>query len=169
MADGHMEAEARGLESIQEDELRRLHGYWRRKRGPDGWIRARDFRPEVLSSALPHVAVVARFPCATKRLVIKLAGHAIANVHLGFARDRYVGELRPDWYRDHLLASYDAALAAAEPVYQRVSIRYAEKAFAYSRLCLPMTRHGTECDQIIVGTILSPELATFLRRKPDFA
>jgi hypothetical protein len=169
MSAGHIDAVSRGLDAIEEDELRRLHGYWRRKRGPEGWIRARDFRPEVLSSALPHVAVVERFPCAIKRLVIRLAGDAIANDRLGFLRDRYVGDLRPDWYRDHLLASYDAALAAAAPVYQRVSMRYGERAFDYGRLCLPMTRDGTECDQIIVGTVPSPELATFLRRKPDFS
>lgn len=168
MSAGHMGAVPHSLDSIQEDELRRLHGYWRRKRGPEGWIRARDFRPEHLSSALPHVAVVERYPCAMRRMVIRFAGHAIANPRLGFMRERYVGELRPEWYRDHIVQSYGAALAAAEPSYQRVIMHYGEQAFEYGRLILPMTRDGVVCDQIIVGTVPSPELAAFLRREPDF-
>ena len=157
-----------GLDSIKEDELRRLHGYWRRKRGPEGWIHARDFRPEHLSSALPHVAVVERYPCSMRRMVIRFAGYAIANPRLGFMRDRYVGELRPEWYRDHIVQSYGAALAAAEPSYQRVSMHYGDQAYDYARLILPMTRDGVECDQIIVATVPSPKLATFLLREPDF-
>jgi hypothetical protein len=168
MAAGFMNAVPQSLDSIQEDELRRLHGYWRRKRGPEGWIRARDFRPEHLSSALPHVAVVERYPCEVRRMVIRFAGHAIANPRLGFMRERYVGELRPEWYRDHIVQNYGAALAAAEPAYQRVAMRYGDQEFDYGRLILPMTRDGIACDQIIVGTVPSPELAAFLRREPDF-
>lgn len=168
MPAGGIVAEPRGLDSIREDELRRLHGYWRRKRGPEGWIRARDFRPEHLSSALPYVAVIERTADASQRLVIRFAGHSIANPRLGYMRDRFVGELRPEWYRDHLLEYYEAALDAAEPVHHLVSIRYDGRVFDYARLILPMTREGLVCDQILVGTVPSPELATYLRREPDF-
>lgn len=168
MSAGEISAAPLGLDSIKEDELRRLHGYWRRKRGPEGWIRARDFRPEHLSSAQPYVAVIERQAAAPSRLVIRFAGHSIANPRLGYLRDRFIGELRPDWYRDHLLERYDEAIDAAEPVYQLVSIRYNDHAFDYTRLMLPMTRDGSTCDQLLVGTVPSPELAIYLRREPDF-
>jgi hypothetical protein len=168
MPAGELIAVAHGLESIRDDELRRLHGYWRRKRGPEGWIRARDFRAGHLLSALPYVAVIERSGGPARRLVIRFAGHAIANLRLGFIRERLVGQLRPDWYRDHLHARYDEALDAGVPMYQHVSLRYDGRAFDYTRLMLPMTRDGAACDQIIVGTVPSPELAQYLRRAPDF-
>jgi len=165
---GTIAAKPARLDSVQEDELRRLLGYWRRKRGPEGWIRSRDFRAEHLSSALPHVAIVERFPCPMRRMLIRMAGRAIANPRLGYMRDRYIGELRPEWYRDHLLEHYAAALASGEPAYERVTIQYGSTAYDYGRLILPMTRDGAVCDQLLVSTIPSPELAIYLRREPDF-
>jgi hypothetical protein len=156
-------------EAIKEDELRRLHSYWRRKCGPEGWIRMRDFRAEHLSSVQPHVAVIERFPCEKRRFLIRTAGRTIANVKLGFAPGRYVGELRPAWYRDHILESYAAALRAGVPCYHSVSIQFGDGTFEYRRLTLPMTRDGLACDSILVGTVLSPQLVTFLLREPSFA
>ena len=110
-----------GIQSIERDpadidepRLQQLFDHWNTARGDAPWLRYADLRPELCPRILPHLALIERRPNRQPSLYIRLTGEEISNRTLGFAKGRVGEDLRPNWYRDHLIATYCGAFADGE-------------------------------------------------------
>lgn len=170
MPKGHMVAEARDCAAIDAPPLRRLHEYWAGLAAGRPCPARAELKPEEFARALPYVALIERVEggAGAGRLRIRLTGEDIRNPVLGYTRGAFVDEVKPDWYREHLIASYNAALAERAPVYQRVVSHYDEHALEYQRLMLPLSSDGAAPDMLMVATMRSPALADFMTDRPNF-
>lgn len=163
-----------GIQSIERDpsdiddtRLQRLFDHWNTARGECPWLRHADFRPELLSQILPHLALIERRPNRRPSYYIRLTGEGISNRALGFAKGRFFEHLRPDWYRAHLMATYSNAFADGEARYQLVRVVYSYSVVLYRRVILPLTRFGHSPDLLLVATLCTRRLADFITAGRD--
>ncbi len=96
-----------------------------------------------------------------------MTGEEICNRALGFAKGRFVEDLRPDWYRDHLMASYRNAFGDGAAHYQLVRVVYSYSVVLYRRVILPLTRFGHSPDLLLIATLRTRRLADFISAGRD--
>jgi hypothetical protein len=158
-----------GIQSIERDpceidepRLRQLYAHWSEARGDQPWLRHMDLRPELCPLILPHLALIERRPNRKPSLYIRLTGEEIANRALGFAKGRFVEDLRPEWYRNHLVTSYRNAFDDGAAHFQLVRVVYSYNVVLYRRFILPITRFGYSPDLLLVATLRTRRLADFI-------
>jgi hypothetical protein len=170
MGSALMVAEPRDCAAIEAPPLRRLHDYWSGLSAGRACPRRAELRPEEFARALPYVALIEKVAAGpgAGRLRIRLTGEEIRNPAVGYRRGAFVDEIKPEWYRRHLVDSYTAAFAGRAPIYQRVVSRVADRDLEYQRLMLPLSSGEGEADMLMVATVRSPELAEFMVDRPGF-
>jgi hypothetical protein len=170
MGSAKMVAESHDCAAIDAPPLRRLHDYWSGLAAGRLCPKRDELRPEAFARALPYVALIEKVAAGpgAGRLRIRLTGEEIRNPVLGYKRGAFVDEIRPAWYREHLIDSYNAALGATKPIYQRVVSHFEERGLEYQRLMLPLSSGGGHADMLMVATMRSPALADFMVERPTF-
>ncbi|HEY7609692.1 MAG TPA: PAS domain-containing protein [Alphaproteobacteria bacterium] len=152
-------AEERPLGEIGHERLRRLHAYWETERQPARWLAYDRLRPERIAYALSDLAVLERKGAGGDRaLVVRLAGEAMRMEGLGFVRGKTSADLRPAWFRDHLIESCRRAFQRAAPVYSAVTLNYQGGRYPFEQLLLPLVRRGPEPDCLLMAVVLSQTL-----------
>ncbi len=163
-----------GIQSIERDpadidepRLQQLFDHWNTARGDAPWLRHADLRPELCPRILPHLALIERRPNRQPSLYIRLTGEEISNRTLGFAKGRFVEDLRPNWYRDHLIATYCGAFADGEAHFQLMRVVYSYSVVLYRRVILPLSRFGHSPDLLLIATLRTRRLADFISAGRD--
>ncbi|MCW5773428.1 MAG: hypothetical protein KIT16_17435 [Rhodospirillaceae bacterium] len=141
------------LEAIAEPPLGTLYGYWRDAVKGRSCLPASEMRPELFARALPYIAIVERAEMPRPGLRIRLCGSDIENRDFGLVRGAYLEDVRPEWYRAHLVPAIAGAIDAGRPRYQRIDAEIDGKSYAFTRLLLPLASGGEACDSLIVATV----------------
>lgn len=147
---------------IDEPRLQQLYDHWNEARGDSPWLLRADLRPESCPTTLPHLALVERRRSHKPSLYIRLTGEEITNPTFGFVKGAFVENLTPDWYRDHLVASYRRAFTDGEARFELVRVVHSYRVILYRRLTLPLSQFGRSVDQLLVATIRTRRLADFI-------
>jgi hypothetical protein len=151
MVTGKLSAVERPLDTVTEPPLAALRDYWREAVAGRACLPASELRPERFARALEHTALVERIE---GRHRIRLCGADMENRDLGLVRGAFLEDLRPPWYRDHVVAEVAGAIARSVPVYQQVEAVMDGKAFAFTRLMLPLaSAAGAACDMLLVASV----------------
>ena len=171
MVTGKLRAVERPLDSIQEPPLAVLRDYWREAAGGRAVLPSGEIRPERFAKALEHTALVecVRAPRPGHR--IRLCGSDMENRDFGIVRGAFIEDVRPPWYRDHLVEQIGGAIARAAPLYQHVAAEIDGKAFAFTRLMLPLgSGAGAACDMLLVATVRpSDQVVSAIRARMTLA
>ncbi len=154
MVTGKLSAAERPLDTIQEPPLATLRDYWREAAAGRAVLPSSELRPERFARALEHTALVERVEAPRPGHRIRICGADLENRDFGLVRGGFIEDVRPAWYRDHLLEQIAGAIARAVPVYQHVEAELDGKAFTFTRLMLPLASGaGTNCDMLLVATV----------------
>jgi hypothetical protein len=154
MITGRLSAAERPLDTIQEPPLATLRDYWREAVAGRAVLPSGELRPERFAKALEHTAMVERLESPRRGHRIRLCGSDMENRDFGIVRGAFLEDVQPGWYRDHLVEQVAGAIARAAPVYQQVAAELDGKAFAFTRLMLPLASGaGTACDMLLVATV----------------
>ena len=167
MVTGKLSAAERPLDTIKEPPLAMLRDYWRETAAGRACLPSSELRPERFAKALEHTAIVERLEAPRRGHRIRLCGSDIENRDFGIVRGAFVEDAQPAWYRDHLVAQIGGAIARAEPIYQHVAAELDGKAFAFTRLMLPLTSGpASACDMLLVATVRpSDHVVTAMRAR----
>jgi hypothetical protein len=151
MVSGKLSAAERPLETIQDPPLAVLRDYWREAVAGRACLPASELRPERFARSLEHTAIVER---VEGRHRIRLCGADMENREIGLTRGAFLEDVRPPWYRDHLVAEVAGAIARSAPVYQHVEAEIDGKAFTFTRLMLPLaSAAGVACNMLLVVSV----------------
>lgn len=153
MLTGKLRAIERPLDGIEEPPLAQLRDYWRTAVAGRACLPNSELRPERFAAALQHIAIVEQVAAPRAGLRIRLCGSDIENKDFGLVRGAFLEDVRPAWYRDHLVGEVAGAFARAVPIYQRVEAEIDKKSFAFARLMLPLAGAGGACDMLLVATV----------------
>lgn len=154
MVTGKLIAADRPLDTIQEPPLLVLRDYWRTATAGRGVLPSGELRPEHFAKALEHTALLERVTSPRPGHRIRLCGSDMENRDFGIVRGAFIEDVQPSWYRDHLVEQIAAAIVRSAPVYQHVAAEIDGKAFAFSRLMLPLgSGAGAGCDMLLVATV----------------
>ena len=149
-----IEAVRRPVETIEPATLRALYEWWNRARGDRPWLPHAELRPWEFAAALPHIALVERPSAERPGLYLRLVGEEIRNDRFGYVRGNLVENMAEiEWYRDHLVTRYYAALAEGAASFEAVRVRHEHKRIYYNRLILPLTIDGLGVDLLMVATV----------------
>lgn len=157
-------AEDRPIEELAEETLVLLLQAWRAQKGDRPVLARAALRPEGLpAAALPHLALLERVRRGdAEDFRIRLVGGEIENRRLGYVRGALVGDVRPDWYAQHLLDGYRRACRGAQPLYQRVHALHPQTQMHYDRLVLPLSAAGDAADMLLVASVRSRTLMRYM-------
>jgi hypothetical protein len=154
MMTGRLSAAERPLDTIQEPPLAALRDYWREAVAGRAALPSGELRPERFAKALEHTAMVERLDSPRRGHRIRLCGSDMENRDFGIVRGAFLEDVQPAWYRDHLVEQVAGAIARAEPIYQHVAAELDGRAFAFTRLMLPLASGtGGACDMLLVATV----------------
>ncbi len=154
MVTGRLSAVERPLDTIQEPPLVILRDYWREAVAGRAVLPSAELRPERFAKALEHTALVERLESPRRGHRIRLCGADMENRDFGILRGAFLEDVRPAWYRDHIVEQVESAIARAAPVYMQISAELDGKAFAFTRLMLPLgSGTGDVCDMLLVATV----------------
>ncbi len=167
MVSGTLSAVDRPLEAIEEPPLATLRDYWREAVAGRAVLPRSELRPERFARALEHTALVERIETPRFGHRIRLCGSDMENRDFGIQRGAFLEDVRPPWYRDHVVEQVSGAIARALPLYQRVEAVIDGKSFAFARLMLPLASGaGTTCDLLLVATVRpSNQLVSAIRAR----
>jgi hypothetical protein len=157
MTNGSLRAIELSLDAIEAPPLRLLYAYWREATAGRPLLVAKELRPERFAPALQHIAIVERLEAPRAGLRIRLCGADMENKDFGIVRGAYIEDVKPGWYRDHLVAETAGAVKRAIPLHQRVEAEIDGQRHAFTRLFLPLSSDGRTCDQLIVASIRPSE------------
>lgn len=171
MVNGRLSAEDRPLDTIQEPPLSVLRDYWRDAAAGRAVLPSGELRPERFAKALEHTALLERVDAPRRGHRIRLCGSDMENRDFGIVRGAFIEDVRPSWYRDHLVEQIAAAMARSAPIYQRVAAVVDGKAFAFTRLMLPLSSGaGAACDMLLVATVRpSDQVVSAIRARMTLA
>lgn len=154
MVMGRLSAVERPLDAIQEPPLAMLRDYWREAVAGRAVLPSAELRPERFARALEHTALVERLESPRRGHRIRLCGADMENRDFGIVRGAFLEDVRPPWYRDHIVEQVGNAIARAAPVHTQVSAELDGKSFAFTRLMLPLASGpGGTCDMLLVATV----------------
>lgn len=154
MVTGRLSAADRPLDTIQEPPLAVLRDYWREAAAGRAVLPSGELRPERFAKALEHTALVERVESPRRGHRIRLCGADMENRDFGIVRGAFIEDVKPPWYRDHLVDQVAGAIVRAEPIYQRVEAELDGRAFVFTRLMLPLANGaGGACDMLLVATV----------------
>ena len=154
MVTGRLSAADRPLDTIQEPPLAVLRDYWREAAAGRPCLPSSELRPERFARALEHTAILERLEEPRRGHRIRLCCSDMENRDFGIVRGAFIEDGRPPWCREHLVEQIASAIARAEPTYQRVEAELDGKAFAFTRLMLPLSSGtGAVCDMLLVATL----------------
>lgn len=158
------------LDAIQEPPLAALLAYWREAAAGRACLPARELRPERFARALPHIAIVERTETPRDGLRVRLCGSDMENKDFGIVRGAYLEDVKPEWYRAHLVPAIATAIDGGRPLHHRVEAEIDGRAHAFTRLMLPLSSEGQVCDALIVATIRqSDSIVHEMRARLGFA
>ncbi len=171
MVTGRLSAVERPLDTIQEPPLAVLRDYWREAVAGRAVLPSAELRPERFAKALEHTALVERLDSPRRGHRIRLCGADMENRDFGIQRGAFLEDIRPAWYRDHLVEQVGSAIERAAPVYTQVSAELDGKAFTFTRLMLPLaSAAGGACDMLLVATVRpSDSIVNAIRARMTFA
>lgn len=152
----------RPLDEISDPKLKGLFDHWDSARCGMPLLRRADLRPEAFAAALPHVAIIEQRRNQDPGLHIRLAGEEVVNRTFGFVKNRFVEDLSPAWYRDHLVSNYRRVFREGRARLELVRVVHSYRVILYHRLTLPMTLFGHTVDQLLVASIRTRQLADFI-------
>ena len=153
MPTGTLRAVEQPLDAIAERPLRLLYDYWREAVAGRAVLRKGELRPARFAPAMQHSALVEQVAAPRRGLRIRLCGADIENKDFGIVRGGFLEDMRPAWYRDHLLGELAAAIARAVPIHQRIEAEIDNKRFTFTRLMLPLSTTGAGCDLVMVASV----------------
>ena len=157
-----IQSSARRISDIDDGRLQQLYEHWDNARGNEHWLLHADFRPERCPLVLPYLSVIENRPNHDPSLFIRLTGEEIANRDLGFIKGRFVEQLAPDWYRDHLVSACRQVVSSGKPAFQMVRVVYGYHVALYRRLILPVSLLGNRVDVLLIAALRTRRLSDFI-------
>ncbi|MDG1708982.1 MAG: hypothetical protein P8H03_09485, partial [Emcibacteraceae bacterium] len=76
----------------------------------DAFVKKKNISPELITAALPNIAIIERLNEGYKRFYIRLAGEEITNRTLGFKAKNFIEDVTPDFYSSSLIMQYAQAI-----------------------------------------------------------
>ena len=170
MATGSLRAIERPLDAIEEKPLLLLYDYWQATSAGRRFVQNKELRPEKFAAALQYIAIVERTrePRAGHR--IRLCGADMENRDFGVTRGAYLEDVSPPWYREHVVSEVSDAMKRGVPIHQRIEADLGGEIHNFTRLFLPLTSGGGQCDMLLVATVRpSDHIVNAMRARLAFA
>lgn len=128
---------------------RRLHAYWREKRGGRRFPGRQDIDPRDFAYALGWVSLI---DCLTEptRYRYRLVSTNLT-AQLGYEMTgRCTDEMPESGVRDYVERLYGAVARSGEPRYDRGSVELDGRAWTYETLALPLSLDQSRVDMLLV-------------------
>ena len=141
----------------------------------DKWTKGEEYilrhniNPQLIPTALPHVALVERLNECNKRFYIRLAGEEITNRTLGFTAKNFIEDVTPEFYSTSMIEQYGLAIDDGAVQIQDIIWNYDFRVLHIERFLVPVIfKDVSKPDGLLIATVRAEDTLEYMVDNPKF-